>query len=226
LYDLNDTIQAAANIRSILAEALQADKVPFLLNARIYTKLQSRDDLLWFPRSIAAVTESVTSMADEVAARDLWAQAFLYLIATSSISGHIRRDARQALSAAYASHPASVSQMVTKALWNWQRHVERAEKDTAAVASKTGVDCIHLALQSICLRSDEIAQLGGNIDGEILEKQQVSLAIICRPEMFPRANWIGACQIMGVDPGNLVGKYATQLLNDITEITGVSVSER
>ncbi len=219
-----DGLLGAADLKDVLSDAFPSDHRPsFLLNHRIYTKLQEEEDLDWFLRALASSADQVKRMGDETAAREAWAQGFVYLI-TSSVVKAVSQRARQLLSETYVEDPAAIGQMIIRGLWKWRQQIELAEKDSAAMASKTGVDRVYLALQSISLRPKALRRLGeGEIDRSILENQLAELLVICRPEVFPHTSWIAACQTVGVDPGDLARKHSKRLLENILQITQVCI---
>ena len=193
----------------------------FLLNHRIYTKLHLEEDLNWFLRALSPRVSSLIQATHEHGDLRPWGQAFIYLITSSVAQVPIRRRARHTLGAAYLEYPALVSSTIIEGLWIWQQNIELAEKDSAAMLSKTGTDRICLVISSICHSARSHKKNGTKLDVGVLEKQLVELAILCRPQIFPRTNWIDTCQRMEIDPGDLVRKYSTLLLDNIVEITEV-----
>lgn len=195
----------------------------FLVNHRIYIKLTTEDDLIWFLRALVATTDDIIREDAESGVVDSWAQAFLYLVTGKAVKPSTRQEARKALTAAYVENPARIGKIIIGGLWCWKAHIENAEKDTAATAAKTMVEKVYLAIQSICISPKHFTELGGNIDEEVIEQQLVDLVVMCRPEVFPRINWIQACQKTGVDPGELTRKHSAQMLDRILDATQVSV---
>ncbi|EDN10947.1 60S ribosomal protein L19 [Histoplasma mississippiense (nom. inval.)] len=66
-------------------------KPSFLLNPKIYTKLTSADDFLWKTRALSTIARSKVFEAGDLAARDAWGQAFIYMICSSSTPPEVRR---------------------------------------------------------------------------------------------------------------------------------------
>ena len=195
----------------------------FLLNHRIYTKLHLEEDLNWFLRALSPHVSGLIQANHEHDDLRPWGQAFMYLITSSVTQASICRRARHTLSAAYVEHPELVSSTIVEGLWKWRQNIDLAEKDSAAMLSKTGIDRIYLVINSICYSTRSHKKHETKLDMRVLEKQLVELAILCRPQVFPRTNWIGTCQKMKIDPGDLVLKYSTLLLDNIVEITKVCV---
>lgn len=194
----------------------------FLINHRIYTKLAAEDDMIWFLRALVAVTDDLINDNTRPQDRESWAQAILYLIASTNVKPIVTREARQALTSLYVRHPREISKIIIGGLWNLVTQTGKGERDTAATVANIKLDQLYHVIQCICLRPKQFIDLGGKTDEQAIEEQLVNMLVLCRPAIIPRTSWIDVCQKVGVDPGDLARKSSTQLLNGILEATHVS----
>ncbi|TAQ91547.1 hypothetical protein B7494_g178 [Chlorociboria aeruginascens] len=216
----NSKIETALKKASVNKQALTVEPKPsFLLNPRIYSKLSINDDFTWFIRAISALTQDIVNAKPDSPVAIAWSQAFMFNICSSSVNPNIRRQASEALSQIYVSHPAQISNIIVTGLWHWRVLVELGEKDTAAAASKTETQNLHQVVKSICLPPIEVARLGGTISEIILKKQMISLLVLSRNALLPRVNWIDICLRVGVDPGNLAREFGDLLIEQILKAT-------
>ena len=217
---LSSTLKSA----EIMKQALMVDPKPsFLLNHRIYTKLTADDDLIWFLRSLISAAEQVSTTDLQPDVSEAWAQAIIFVIAASTVKPNVRRLAVRGLMTAYVRHPKKLGKIILAALWNWRCSIELGEKDTAAVSAKTGLDRLYLVVDAISPLPAEAEQLGDKIETEILDQQLGDMLVLCRPELLPRVNWIETCQRVGIDPGDLVRRRSSRLLEKIFSISQVDL---
>lgn len=214
-------LAALAKKYPVQKHSLALDPKPsFLLSPRIYSKLQTNDDFKWFYRALSALAPAVSSTGNaeiEIA----WAQAFIYLVASPHIPPAVRRESANALSDVYALSGGVVSKFVIDGLWQWLANLESGEKESAAVLSKADRASLAPALRAICLTpKDYSARAGSDVSRERLEAQMCSLLVLARPELIPQAKWIELCLHVGVDPGELAGKYEEQLISEVVSRTG------
>ncbi|KAF2802017.1 translational activator [Mytilinidion resinicola] len=205
---------------SVLKQTLIAQPKPsLLLNHRIYSKTNGEDDLKWIIRALTAVAGHVP-IDDQGGVGDAWSQAYIYMISAHNLPPRSRKLAVEHLSSAYAQQPASIGKLIVDGLWLWYRRVELNDKDTAAVASKTGTSELHVVLKSICPRADSVRNSkNGSILQDLLQNQFVNLLILARPELVPRVSWIDLCLRSGVDPGELARANFSQCLDQIIHAT-------
>ncbi|KAI9851726.1 MAG: translational activator of GCN4 [Thelocarpon superellum] len=207
----------------ISRHALTLDPKPsFLLNHRVYTKLHAPDQWTWFLRALMALVSEVSATTVARPVSDAWAQAVLYLIASTTVSHAIRRDTLHALTVAYLQHPARIGATMVAGLWQWWRSVEHGDKDTAAAAAKTNNDRLYLVVRAIAVTPGEAAQQGRHIEQTIVEGQLADMLVLCRPELLPRVHWIETCQRAGVDPGQLARSRSSLLLDQIVAVTEIA----
>ncbi|KAB5571790.1 armadillo-type protein [Coniochaeta sp. 2T2.1] len=217
----SSSLAALAKKYSVQKQSLAVEPKPsFLMNPRIYSKLQTSDDFQWFCRALSALAPAVAA-AENAAVELAWANGFIYLIASSHIAPAVRREFANALSDVYAQSGGVISKFIIDALWQWLANLESGEKESAAILSKSNPSSISPVLRAICLApKDYSTRAGTDASKERLEAQMCSLLVLARPELIPQAKWIELCLHVGVDPGELAGKYEEQLINEVVSRTG------
>lgn len=218
----SSALSALAKKYAVLKHSLAVEPKPsFLLNPRIYSKLQTNDDLRWFYRALSALAPAVTSR-ENTAVELAWAQAFIYLTASSQITPIVRRECANALSEVYAQSGGAVAEFIITGLWRWLENLEDGDKESAAVISRSETSSLSLALKAICLAPEDYStRAGSDASKETLESQMCSLVVLARPELIPHAKWIELCLHVRVDPGELAGKYEEQLISEVVLRTGI-----
>jgi hypothetical protein len=229
LQDIEDDMLATLLKKAaVLKHALVAEPKPsFLLNFRVYTKLTTNEDLVWGIRALASTSDAAADSKDYVV-QDAWSQAFLYFITATGIPHNIRREAAQTLSKAYLRSPVKIGSIVVDGIWQWRRRVAVAEKDTAALAAKTGNDNLHLAIRSICLSQDnakELSDVYSLEDPSIMRDQMIKLLVLCHKQLIPRISWIDTCLSIGQDPGKLVLENLDKCLGEVVRVTETYTGE-
>ena len=210
---------------SIHTQSLLTDPKPsFLLNPRIYGKLTAEEDLRWLCRGLIEVAPHLSGLDSR--GHIAWAQAIIYLICASSTKAAVRKETGEGLSRIYASLPDLISKAVVGGMWYWIEMLEEGDKDSAALASKTGNQHLHTVLRAICLSTREFRDLLHEPNREQLERQMCSLLTLARPELVPRISWIDLCLHVEVDPGDLARKYETRLLDEVKTRTAIEQKVR
>ncbi len=216
----NGKIEASLKKAHILQQALIFEPKPsFLLNHRIYTKLTTEDDIVWFIRALFSVSGRLHGMDPESSVAIAWSQAVIFCICSTSLTPVMRRQAIEALSYMYIQQPMLIAQVITRGLWRWIQSIESGEKDGAASAARVGTTQLHLVVKSICLPSVEALRIGAEVSISTREQQMISLLVISRPELLPHARWIDLCLRVEVDPGDLARKYTDSLIEQILSFT-------
>ncbi|KAG8417487.1 translational activator of GCN4 [Metarhizium acridum] len=206
----DSSISSALAKASITTQALSlAAKQSFLLNYRVYGKLNTEEDLQWLSRALTSVAKSLDDESDKGVTL-AWAEAFIYLITASSIPPKVQQEALRSLSKLYSERAEVVSHFVLDGLWNSFALDEAKEKDMKVNKS----NLIHV-LRSICMDPSELSGLGGNVSQEQLESQACSILVLARPELIARSSWIDICLRMGLDPGTLAKKHTNELLGEV-----------
>lgn len=196
-------------------------KPSFLLSPRVYSKFSLDDDLRWFYRALATVVSMIPPDNSE-AISSAWAEAFLFIVCSRSVSPMVRREACEALTGLYVENPTLVSKIVVGGIWHWLNSLESGDKESAAVLAKSEADNLHLALNSICLSGtgqEHAYRIPKEQRQEHLEIQMCSLLVLARPDLVPRVRWIDLCLRVGVDPGDLVRKHEDKLLQEVVTST-------
>jgi hypothetical protein len=216
----NGKIDASLKKAHVLQQALTIDPKPsFLLIHRIYTKLTTEDDIVWFIRALFAVSGRLDVMDPEASVAIAWSQAVIFCICSNNVTPTLRRQAIEALSHAYVQLPTVIGDIITSGLWRWIQSVESGEKDGPASAARVGSTQLHLVVKSICLSSLEASRISAEISISTREQQMISLLVISRPELLPHVHWIDLCLRIEVDPGDLARKHTDALLEQILSFT-------
>ena len=203
---------------SLLPEAIKAKvlktRVPdrtlsTLFNHRVYTKL-NLEDLKWIVRALAACASQIwkTKASDPINAREIWAQTLIYLITAAGVPISVRKEATTVLTATYLREPANTGEIIIEGLWSWSNHVQVMEKDTAAMAAKTGTSHLFLVVRSIFPPMEAP-------DAAIMQAQLINILVLSRPEILPKVHWIETCLRVGQDPGEIAQTKAKQCLGTI-----------
>ena len=236
LYGFFSEIVTSAALKTMLQKAkviqtslIVGTKPSFLLNAKVYTKLTSHDDLSWLVRAILACSSEIVLLNGGVAATAAsaaaWTQVLLYTTMASSVEPDVRRQALEGLTRAYIRYPGEIARLVVDGLWSWHWNIETAVKDSAALAAHTGSRRSHLVLRSICLSPHVQNQLGCAINVELLQLQLVNMLVLCRAEILPRVNWIEMCLSVGQDPGSLIKMHNTRCIEKVNSILDYHIHE-
>ena len=214
----DQSIQAIIQKSSIVDRTLTLDPKPsFLLNPRVYSKLTTDDDFIWCTRAIAATARDLPIHNQASSISIAWAEAILFMIAAASSPLAARREAVRLLSNMALRESAKVTNAVVAGLWRWVRSVEFEEKDSPAMAAKTGCDRLHNVVGAICPTPQQRA---ATMEGQN-NSRLVQLLVLSRPELIPRVTWIDLCLKVGIDPGKLVHDHADQCLEEIIKYTEV-----
>ncbi|MCJ1397879.1 translational activator of GCN4 [Xylographa trunciseda] len=213
------SIQSMLHKANIMSKSLNYGAKPsFLLNTKIYSKATNPEDLTWLVRALFGCTASVYMEDVAPGIRNAWTQSLLFTMMASAVPHSVQGEALRSLTEQYWQRPAQISESIIEGLWDWYRHVEMSAKDTAALASRAGVDHCHIVLRSICLLPSEAEAPNRIIDPSILHSQLIKMLVLCRNEVLPRCNWIETCLGVGEDPGLLVSSRSTECIGQINGI--------
>jgi hypothetical protein len=220
----NSKVDTALKKAQISRQALAMEPKPsFLLNPRIYSKLTTDDDFKWFIRALAAVSQHGGLDAD-LSTGIGWAQAMIFCVCSSSVKPETRKEASRTLSQLYVHDPKLISETIIAGLWRWRHSIESRDKDSAALASKTENQNLHMVVKSICLLPVEVSRLGGLVDEATRKDQMISLLVLARPELLPKVTWIDMCLRVQVDPGELARVFGDFLVQQIIDKTNFDES--
>ena len=217
----NAAAKTALSKVSIPKDCLSVEPKPsFLLNPRIYSKLTAEDEFRWLSRALLLLPNALLrGMAPSAALA--WAEAVIFLACSSTVPPKVSKETRDKLSAVHATDPTTISTLIIDGLWHWLKSIELAEKESAAVFSKSEEDALHPVLRSICLSPEAAEALGQETDTEQLDRQLCALVVLGRPELVGGAGWIDLCLKAHRDPGDLARKNEDALINTIVEATSV-----
>ncbi|KAF2735399.1 ARM repeat-containing protein [Polyplosphaeria fusca] len=205
---------------NVLSQTLTIQPKPsFLLNPRVYTKLNSVDDLSIAIRALFSLTTWLSSSKCSADVQEAWSQALIYFITAHGLAPSAKSAAKLALTQAYIQAPTEIASVVVGGLWYWYKAVELGDKDSAAVAAKTGTADLNIVLSCVCLPEDLWKKSGATASADDLHQQCIEMLVLARPEIIPRASWIDICLRMGVDPGQLVRDHLEECLDLIMSAT-------
>ncbi|KXT18454.1 hypothetical protein AC579_8176 [Pseudocercospora musae] len=220
--DMTDLKNSAAIKKAAISDKVltMEPKPSFLLNARVYTKLTSEDDLRWLLRGAIATFPSLTIAKDGIRAlAKAWAQTIIFLISSTAVAPKVRSEAAKALQALYVAHAEVVSDIIIDGLWQWCEDVELETKDSAAAASRTGHSELFRVVRAICLDSETLTRVGTPVLKDVVERQLRRLVVLCRPQLISKAPWIELCLKTGNDPGLLAENQSTECIANILAVT-------
>ena len=204
---------------SIAERALVADPKPsYLLNNRVYTKVTSPEDLAWFERALASVGSKAAGSKQSTSTKLSWAQAYIYLIANTTLTPQVQNDAKDTLQK-LCSQDAEVSRAITEGLIQWCVDVELETKDSTASTARTGRNELYKVLRCVCGGSLDSNETNGITDQTVYDQRLLDLLVIARPSLLPRADWIGLCLKVGIDPGELAKRNQDACVERIHRIT-------
>jgi hypothetical protein len=217
-----ETLTAIYKKSDVLSQAIAIQPKPsFLLNPRVYTKLATEDDIEIALRALVAIAPSLSQDGASVEAQEAWSQAFIYFIVAQNVPGKAKAAARDALTRTYIQEPAKINSIIAQGIWSWYRMIEQGDKESAAVAAKTGTGELGTVLNCLCLPETTLAKFGATIPAEALRQQCLDLIVLARAEIVPRTSWIELCLRMGVDPGQLVRDHLEDCMALINNVTTV-----
>ncbi|KAJ4303228.1 translational activator of GCN4 [Kalmusia sp. IMI 367209] len=214
------TLNSIYKKSDVVAQSLAIKPKPsFLLNPRVYSKLTTQEDVETVLKALTAVSPWLLEDNISTEAREAWAHAFVFFIVAQGVSTQAKAAAKSALRKAYIQAPAKISSIIIAGIWSWYKSYEQSDKESAAVASKSGTSELHSVLACICIPEDVAKNLDTNFVAENLREQSVNLLLLARSEIVPRASWIDLCLRMGVDPGQLVRDKLDQCINLLNDAT-------
>lgn len=207
----------------VLSQTLAVQPKPsFLFNSKVYSKLSTEEDVSVAVRALTAVAPFLTQETSPKDAEVAWANAFIFFIVAQGVSSKAKSLAKQALTQTYLHvSPLETSRIILRGIWSWYRSYAREEKDSPAIASKTGAADLATVLGCICLSREAVQNLAGSVDKSALQAQALDLLVPARSEMIPRASWIDLCLRMGIDPGQLVRSQLESCMSTIKSATEV-----
>lgn len=195
---------------SLMSKALNlAEKQPFLLSQRTYSKVLAEDELQWFSKALVEAARHVTLQSpDEV--RLAWAEAVIYLVTATSVPPLVQRLMANQLSRLYAKNADVILDTIVSGLWHVMESGGGKDKDTMI-----GKSNLNKVIRALCLDQRELEALGGSIQQEQLQHQACALLVLSRPELIPKSSWIELCLTMGLDPGHLAQVQTNALLKEV-----------
>lgn len=221
-----ESIKGAATLQkaNISAAALGSDAKPsFLVNHRVYNKLVSPDDFLWAIRALGAASSEFSNKSVPATFGISWAQAFTFMITSTSIPPQIRQEASRTLQQCWLAKPSQVSAYVVDGMWQWLNSVDLEEKDSPATSGKTDNERLHLVLSSLCSASPTSAKDAQLSNGDTpriqthLSQLMKQLVVLCRKPLLSRVQWIDLCLQCGLDPRTIVMESPQSFMDEVTK---------
>jgi len=194
-------------------------KLSFLLNPRIFTKLNAEEDLQWFQRALMSTFADLPRGDSGKLLRAIWAQGIIYSAVAAVVSPMVHKAAINDLQLLYRKHPEDVSTAVIDGLWQWCQDVELDLKESAAIAAKTGRANLYKVVRAICSACTADPMVEESVRKHSIETQMIKLLILCRPQLIPHAMWIDLCLLTGIDPGRLAASASKDCLAQIVGVT-------
>ncbi|CAG8528557.1 17533_t:CDS:10, partial [Acaulospora morrowiae] len=217
--EINTLIRSKKHTQNIL---VNSPKPSFLLWDKIYLKLNTIEEGSWFLRSLEGVVinENVTALK-KMDARVFIATAFIYMI-TSFTLHQTRREAYDTLKNCVQFSPDIVGEFMREGLTNWLLNLEKCTKDSTAVLASTSAHLdpsVNAYLLSKVLTA--ITTFSKNVEKSVVEDSLVELIVFAHHPAIvsptKKYNWISLVQRAHLDPGKLVEKYSTRLLEVIRQ---------
>ncbi|PHH75425.1 hypothetical protein CDD80_2378 [Ophiocordyceps camponoti-rufipedis] len=199
---------------AVLTQAMSlVTKQAVLLNARIYHKIGSAEELMWLSRALASILPKIDGSTDKEVTL-AWSDAMTYLIAAKTVPSDVQQEAITSLSTLYNQKPTAVFRIIVDGLWS----------SFAGGAAKQGENKwapsnLINVLKAVCPDSNDLAKRETQIDGKILESQACALPVLARHELIPRSSWIDMCLRMSIDPGKLAHDRLDELLQEVERRT-------
>lgn len=205
--------QVSATKSKMLQQCLATSPGPsFLLNLRIYTKINSDEEFLWLIRALTGVTSYLANESDS--ARVAWAGAFLHLLSDPDVPGPVRLAAKTALAEVYTAAPVLIGQTIVSGIWHRLRSSADLEHGVTARTNLKNLK-LHEAFQCIFPRKETWAKSGLDFPELVLKDQLTSIFVLCRPILIPNIDWISLTLRVGIDPGDLVRERLDVCLSQI-----------
>lgn len=213
------TLLRSINFSSIKQDAIFrqslaiSPKPSFLLNTRVYARLTASEDMLWAVRALTSAGPKLSNDGPDV--KIAWSQAILYLLTSSDVGADVRKEAGKAISDIYLKTPDVVGEGIVLGVWEWLQALAQSDKDSAAVASKSGDARLAYALKLISPSRSRWQEQELVVPEVAMKADAVATLVLCRPELVSGIHWISNCLQRGVDPGDLAKEMPERLLNEV-----------
>lgn len=198
----------------IVAQSLTISPKPsFMLNSKIVTRLTSSNEMSWAVRALTSIGSELA--AESRATRSAWAQSLIYFLVAADVPTSVRRATREAIAAQYLHYPLPVAESILFGLWDWLYSLHRNERESFAVASRTGTERLQTALSCVNVTKSIWEENNRLVPVSAIKTQLVQSLVLCRDELIPGSNWIETCLKVGIDPGALTAEQADQLMDQV-----------
>ena len=188
-----------------------SSKPSILLSYKVYSRLTDSEDLSWFIRALRSCSTMMHNEQRTIDFQKGWAQAFIYLITTSSIPVTVRRQAARSLTEAYLDNPRAVSAIIINGVWDWVCDTAMHKLDS------NDAPLVHQVINAISPPAGLSSHLQG-VRVDDLDKQLIEMLVLCRAELLPSTRWIDLCIRTGQDPGTLVRTHCSECLAHVNQV--------
>ena len=216
-HSMDEALKVRIRKTAIMEHVLSTDSKPsFVLNHRLYTRLNDSIEISWLLRSLQSCLYHLADTEAMQSATALWCFAFFYCATSTSLQPSDRRQALGTLRASYSTRPSLISTLVIRALWKWIRSIYRGTADTPATATKSGNRWLSQIVRAIFPDpSNHIQNAMNGTANDILSDQLINVLVLAQPSIIPNLEWIKLCQKVGKDPGALVESDPDQCLSRV-----------
>ncbi len=208
--------------RIVRQSLVVSPKPSFMLSSRAIARLSSPDEMIWAARALASISSELATESRET--RSAWAQSLIYLLVAADVPTSIRRATRDTIALHYLKHPTPVAEGIFSGLWDWLHSLHLNEKDSLAVASKTGAELLYTVLNCVYVTKSAWEEESRQVPLEAIKAQLVQSLVLCREDLIPGSDWIETCLKVGIDPGALAEERSDQLMDQVLVHSEVAIS--
>ncbi|CAG8561777.1 6442_t:CDS:10 [Ambispora gerdemannii] len=200
-----------------------APKPSFWLWDKVYSKLSSHEEGLWFVRSLEGVLLGEDDgVFEKKEARNVFATAYIYLISSTN-EYQTRRASFESLTRCNQIKPRRVNNIMREGLTRWLLNLEKNTKDSTAVLAANAIQPDENPNTAYRLSRilTAITTFSKSTEINIIEISLIEIVLLAHHHFIvsptDKYNWISLVQRAGLDPGKLVKAYHNRLKAIITE---------
>ncbi|CAG8487765.1 9221_t:CDS:10 [Ambispora leptoticha] len=198
-------------------------KPSFWLWDKVYSKLSSYEEGLWFVRSLEGVLlEEDDGVFEKKETKNVFATAYIYLI--SSTNEHqTRRVSFESLARCNQIKPILVNSIIREGLTRWLLNLEKNTKDSTAVLATNAIQPDENPNTAYRLSRilTAITTFSKSTEINVIETSLIEIVLLAhhRSIVSPsdKYNWISLVQRAGLNPGKLIKAHHSRLKEIITE---------
>lgn len=179
------------------------DKPSVLTNPRVYSKLSTHEEQLWFVKALFASTKSITASSSNVG------KAWVNFILSKDSSAELRQENIKLLRKAYILNQSVIGDSVINALFELLHNSTQADEFNLNLKYSYAASALYA-----------IAPNEANVEQEILIQQLSNAVIISHHESLSASSfsWISLVLSSRLDPGLIVKEYHNQIIERIAEV--------